>query len=236
MKVSVSKGKMNLKFLKMRTITFLFFISFLSFENLSANEISNSEKEGIILMREEEKLAHDVYRFLYEKWGLNIFSNISESETRHFNAMAYLIEDFNLADPALKEPGKFQNKELQFLYDSLTNRGSESVIAALQTGAFIEELDIQDLQQLMGETENATILSVFQNLLRASGNHLRAFTGQLASRDYEYSPSVLPASNYQSVIETPHQRGMGNGNCKNQNNCRNNRPDGKRYRGGRGNN
>ena len=218
----------------MRTITFILLISFLGFEILSANELSNSEKEGIVLMREEEKLAHDVYRFLYEKWGLPIFSNISQSETRHFNAMAYLIENFNLTDPAFKDSGKFQNKELQFLYDSLTVRGSESVINALQIGAFIEEVDIQDLQQLIEKTENETILLVYQNLLRASGNHLRAFTGQLATRDYEYSPSVLSASNYQSVIESPHQR--GNGNCMNQKKDKKSGPCGKQYRGGRGNN
>lgn len=87
-----------------------------------ANPINDNEKNGLQLMREEEKLAHDVYQFLYEKWELPIFDNISQAETRHFNAIGFLIENFELKDLANKEAGRFQNEELQDLYDSLTQR------------------------------------------------------------------------------------------------------------------
>jgi len=222
----------------MKTIHILLLILIYPFEILTANELTNAEREGIILMREEEKLAHDVYQFLYEKWELNIFSNILGAETRHFNAMGYLIESFDLEDPAFEEPGRFRNKELQSLYDSLTTQGSESLIAALQTGAYIEEVDIQDLQQLIENTADETILPVYQSLLRASGNHLRAFTGQLANRNQSYAPSILSVSDYQLILDSPHQGGMGKGNCMKQNKCKNQDAKGKgrQYRGGRGNN
>src|SRR5210317_1254257 len=113
----------------MKTIHILLLILLFPFEILTANELTNAEREGIILMREEEKLAHDVYQFLYEKWGLNIFSNILGAETRHFNAMGYLIKSFEIKDPAFTKPGKFRNKELQSLYDSLTTQGIKSLVA-----------------------------------------------------------------------------------------------------------
>ena len=51
-----------------------------------ATGLSDAEKEGIKLMCEEEKLAQDVYLYLYDQWKLPIYNNISNSETRHFVA------------------------------------------------------------------------------------------------------------------------------------------------------
>lgn len=204
--------------------------------NMFAVNLSNEEKQGIQLMREEEKLAHDVYAFLSDKWELPIFSNISQAETLHFNAVGFLIESFELEDMAQKEAGQFENMDLQNLYDSLTAKGSESLIAALEVGAFIEELDIHDLQQLVNSTTNEILQNTYQNLLRASGNHLRAFTSQLAIRNNNYSPVVLTKTAYQTILETSPQMGRGNGNCVNpQNSCPNNQSQGKgNMRGWRG--
>lgn len=43
-------------------------------------------------MREEEKLARDVYQQLYEKWQLTVFKNIAASEETHFRAVGNLLE------------------------------------------------------------------------------------------------------------------------------------------------
>lgn len=224
----------------MKSIQIIFILVALLFvgEGLFANGLSNEEKQGIQLMREEEKLAHDVYLFLNEKWELPVFNNISQAETRHFNAIGFLIENFELTDLAKKEIGSFQNEELQHLYDSLTQKGSESLIAALQVGAFIEEVDIQDLQNLISSTSNETIQNTYKNLLRASGNHIRAFTSQLESRNNPYSPTILNEKEYLAILDMPHQKGGGNGNCKVQENSgsgQQNQGNGKmrRWRGGR---
>lgn len=200
----------------MKTEIILLLAFFLFFNStVFASQISTDEKNGIQLMREEEKLAHDVYISLYEKWNIPIFNNISGSETRHFNAMAYLIESFELKDPALAGIGNFQNQELKQLYDSLTEKGNHSIIDAFEVGAFIEELDIKDLQNLISSTKNDTILQVYENLLRASGNHLRAFTCQLSARNANYTPTVLSENKFNVILNTAHQMGNGNrnGNC-----------------------
>lgn len=198
--------------MKTLNIFTLLILTITSFPNKGfATGLTDTEKKGIQLMREEEKLAHDVYRVLYEKWKLPIFSNISGSEARHIDAVGTLIDQYNLNDPVINEPGKFQNKELQELYKTLTKKGSKSLIAALEVGALIEEVDIEDLQHLISQTSNERIKMVYGNLLRASGNHLRAFTGHLKSRDISYTPVVLAQDDYQEIVNTPHQRGEGYG-------------------------
>jgi len=189
--------------------------------------LSEKEKAGLQLMREEEKLAHDVYTVLFDKWQLRPFSNISQSETRHFEAVGYLLETYNLEDPAYEEPGKFRNNELEELYDSLVARGSESLMAALEVGAFIEEVDIKDLQELLDARPETQIAEVYENLLWGSKNHLRAFTRNLSVRDQEYAPKVLSAANYSEIVGSSQQAGCGGKGMK-QNAC------GKRNRCGGG--
>ena len=217
------------------TITSIFLaVTFFS-TNSYATDLTKTEKEGIQLMREEEKLAQDVYLFLYEKWELPIFNNISSAETRHFDAVGYLLETFEISDPAQAEIGKFKNQEITFLYDSLTQKGSESLIEALKVGAFIEEFDIADLQKLLTINNDSIIEGVYQNLLRGSNNHLRAFTGQLESRGENYSPVILNETAYLEVVQGSHQMGGDNTNCVlQQNSCPNqqkNNSGGNRNRG-----
>jgi len=42
-------------------------------------DLSETEREGLIMMREEEKLARDVYRTMFDMWGVKTFQNISYS-------------------------------------------------------------------------------------------------------------------------------------------------------------
>ncbi|MFV0590818.1 MAG: DUF2202 domain-containing protein [Draconibacterium sp.] len=211
----------------MKTIIFTFtnlLFLVLQLNGYSQNfSISASEKEGILLMREEEKLAHDVYTLLYEKWQLQPFSNISGSESRHFEAMGYLLETFEMNDPAYAEAGKFRNRELAALYDSLVNRGSESLPAALEVGSYIEEVDIRDLKELLASTSDNAISAVYSNLLRGSENHLRAFTRQLSWRDVDYTPKVLDQETYSAIMGAANQSG-NRGNCinatPNSNSCK----------------
>jgi len=187
-------------------------------------------------MREEEKLAQNVYLYLYDQWKLPIFSNISNSETRHFDAVGYLLKNFEIEDPALSEMGKFTNHEIAFLYDSLTQKGSESIVEALKVGAFIEEFDIADLRKLLAINNDSIVEGVYQNLLRGSNNHLRAFIGQLESRDEEYTPVILSETVFIEIVEGEHQRGSVENNCVLQeNNCPKQQNRGKgRMRGRRG--
>ena len=142
--------------------------------------LSIEEEQGLIYMREEEKLAHDVYISLYQTWGLNIFQNIANSEATHTAAIKALLDRYGIPDPVGNNPaGVFTNPDLQALYTQLVADGSKSLVDALKVGIAIEELDIRDLQSHLAETDNPEVELVYGNLMRGSQNHLRAFTSTL---------------------------------------------------------
>lgn len=175
-------------------------------EAMPPSEITAEEEAGILWMREEEKLARDVYLALYDLWGLSIFSNISESEQHHMDSVATLIDRYGLTDPVADNPaGVFTDPTLQALYDDLVAQGGESLSAALEVGAFIEELDIVDLRDRA--TDTADIDLVYANLEKGSRNHLRAFTKNLSKRGVDYEPMVLSAADYQAIVSGETERG-----------------------------
>ena len=181
-------------------------------ELIESNSI-DAENAGIIFMREEEKLARDVYLQLAELWGMNIFSNITRSEDTHMDAVLTLIDMKGLADPVLgMEVGEFQDQELQTLYNELVARGSESLADALLVGAAIEEIDILDLQKFLAETEDESISEVYQNLLKGSINHLQSFVRTYERQTGEqYLPQYLTEEAFQELLSMASSRGNGAG-------------------------
>lgn len=145
--------------------------------------LTAAERESLLAMRREEKLAHDVYVTLGAKYPLRIFSNIAASEVRHEQAVAGLLEKYGIADPvAGLGVGEFDDPAVKALYDRFVARGNESLVAALQVGVEIETLDIADLQAALKIVKKADIVSVYENLLAGSQNHLAAFRRVLANQ------------------------------------------------------
>jgi len=115
--------------------------------------LSEKEKEALLFMREEEKLARDVYSELATVWDLGVFWNIAESEQQHMDAVLDLLEKYGIEDPALT-PGEFYNKDLQGLYNDLMAKGGLSLIEALEVGVIIEVTDIEDIENYLKLTDN----------------------------------------------------------------------------------
>ena len=181
-------------------------------QGIEAGTLSSAEEAGILLMREEEKLAWDVYLTLYEKWNIPVFANIAASEASHMDAMELLIERYGLGDPLDDESaaarGSYQREEFEKLYSELTAQGLASYQKALEVGALIEDLDIADLQKLISESSNDDVKVVYQNLVKGSRNHLRAFTRQLDRYDGEYSPQYITEAGYQKIITSRNEAGV----------------------------
>jgi hypothetical protein len=192
---SVASNELNLN-LETNTDQMLQSMEFTSDSTL----ISQTERDGLILMREEEKLAGDVYAYFYAKYALRPFTNINKSEVQHSGAVLRLLTYFGIPDPALTEAGKFSNPDIQGLYNKLTADGSTAE-NALAVGAFIEEYDIADLRKLIAETQNADIKMVYTNLLNGSYNHIKAFTRVLAARGVVYAPKILSTTEYSNIVE-----------------------------------
>lgn len=162
--------------------------------------LTEAEIEGLMEMREEEKLAHDIYFHFYSLYEHVIFNNISKSENAHANAVLHLLKGYDLGDPALAETGKFSNPLFNDLFEELTEKGEISLIEALKIGAFVEEYDIADLQKLLAEAQNEDVIRVYTHLLNGSENHLRAFTGVLTRMGETYTPSVISKEEYQDIL------------------------------------
>ena len=175
--------------------------------------LSADEAAGLIFMREEEKLAHDVYVTFYQQYGLAIFNNIANSEAVHMAAVKTLLDRYGIADPAAGNGvGVFENAELQALYNQLIAQGRQSLSAALKVGGAIEEIDILDLKERLATTTQADIRQVYTSLLNGSYNHLRAFTRTLTTQTGEvYQPQYLDAATYQTISAGTNGRRGGSG-------------------------
>lgn len=169
-----------------------------------ANDVESvvaSDEEGILWMREEEKLARDVYLALYEQWGIRTFANIARSEQRHMDAVAYLMQSKGIEDPVVgTTAGEFVNDELQALYDQLVEQGTSSPLEALTVGAIIEDLDISDLQQLLEETDDPDTVRVYTALLRGSENHMRSFAGLLERFGGSYEARYISSDELDAIM------------------------------------
>ena len=183
----------------------------LMYSNINAlpkQPISEEEKEGLIEMREEEKLARDVYLTLYNKWKLQIFKNIAESEQTHTDSVKYLLDRYGIEDPVKSdEIGKFSNPKFEQLYKNLVEKGSKSEVDALIVGATIEDLDIADLEHWLNKTDNEDIKFVYENLMKGSRNHLRAFIRMLNNYGANYSPQYISKEEYEQIINSQMERG-----------------------------
>lgn len=174
--------------------------------------LSEAEAGALLYMREEEKLAHDVYVTLYAQWGARVFSNIAASEQTHTGAVATLLDRYGLADPTVGNAvGEFSDPALQSLYDDLIEQGAISLADALKVGAAIEEIDILDLEQRIAATDHADIQQVFRRLLAGSTNHLRAYVSTLARQTGEsYAPQFLAQADYDAILAAGGNSGSGN--------------------------
>ena len=181
-----------------------------------ATSLTDVELGYVTFMREEEKLARDVYITLGDSWGLVVFDNIAVSEQQHMDGMKTVIDKYGIDDPVADENnvGSFVNEELSQLYPALVERGAQSRYEALMVGALIEEVDMEDIQAAIDATDNIDIVRVYESLLCGSRNHLRAFVGQIESDGRVYESQLYPDDTewvafIDSIIDSPVERNCG---------------------------
>lgn len=147
-------------------------------DNSNATDKTSTESQLLYLI-EEEKLAHDVYTVMYQKYGALVFGNILKSEETHQGRVLTLLQARNIADPRSEELGVFKNQELQTLYNQLIEQGNKSEVEAYKVGVIIEEKDIADISEQLATATEQDVISTLEDLRRGSESHLRAFNRQL---------------------------------------------------------
>lgn len=188
--------------------TFAFITSILILQNVAqaGKRLDICEEAHLIFMRSEEKLARDVYLTLASMYPEQpVFYTIAtESEQTHTDQILSLLDRFKIDDPEpnADEPGYigvFESPFFDFYFTEKFNyliEISKDQLAALKVGAFIEELDMQDINYCndviyeVFDIEDETpcgltattvrpIRNTLQNLLEGSENHLCAFISQI---------------------------------------------------------
>ena len=159
-------------------------------------QLTGAEEATLLFMREEEKLARDVYLKMYKKWDASIFNNIAKAEQNHMDALLKKIDSYGLEDSITPKTGEFNDPELQALYYDLIKQGLQSYTKALEVGATIEDLDIMDIAVAIEETDKLDMQTTYQSLLEGSKNHLRSFVNLLG----EYEPQYIDQDLYDAII------------------------------------
>ncbi|MFC1588871.1 DUF2202 domain-containing protein [Pseudomonadota bacterium] len=175
-----------------------------------------NEQTHLFFMREEEKLARDVYLTLGKMYPNSaVFGKIDDSEQRHMDAVKAMIEKYGYEDPNTNDNvGVFTGEEYgQYFivnYNALVERASTSELEALYVGAFIEELDMMDINQCPHEiidadngidyatecgnnyTDNSDITKLYDSLLDGSANHLQGYVKNIEK--------IIGAGAYQAQV------------------------------------
>jgi hypothetical protein len=173
--------------------------------SIVSQTLTDSDKEALLFMLEEEKLARDTYIYLNDLWSVNQFANIKNSEQTHMDAVENLLIQNNIAYSILPI-GEFADQNLQNFYNQFVADGAISLSNALQIGATIEDLDIVDLEDYMDLTTNTDLISVFEGLQCGSRNHLRSFISAIENNGDIYSPQFLSQDEYNDILNASHER------------------------------
>jgi len=176
-----------------------------SLNELESINLSTEDTNALLFMLEEEKLARDTYEYLDDLYGINQFSNIKLSEQSHMNAVAKLLDQYNI-DYTILPYGEFESQEMQDFYDQFVEKGQIDAMNALEVGATIEDLDIVDLDEFIEATSNTSIISVFESLQCGSRNHLRSFVSVIENSNETYDPQFLSIEAYNEIIEDTNEK------------------------------
>ncbi len=166
-------------------------------------QLTDAEVNGILSLRQEEKVAYDVYTYMFDKYQSKVFKNIAENEKSHMDKMKELIDQFNLSDPlegTVDKKGVFSNKKMQALYDEMVMAGNYGLLDALRAAARFEETDIIDLRKNMSSASNEAVINVYLNLESGSQDHLRLLVKYIKEEGISYKPSYLSKEEYDQIM------------------------------------
>jgi len=184
--------------------------------NDSASVLDFNEQTHLVFTCEEEKLARDVYRVLGRRFPeIGSFAVMAGNKEVTNCAVHELLKKYRVSVPrANRNVGVFSwgiyGRYFTEKYLVLTSQGASSPLNALYVGAFIEELNIQDIKQCpkaildisngiseasdcgMQYTDNPDVLEIYADLLDVSREHLRLLVSDIEN--------IIGTGNYQAQV------------------------------------
>src|SRR5512141_1593691 len=175
----------------------------------SLQPLVGSEETTMLFVREEEKMARDVYLALYTQWAdPNYLAIASRSEQKHMDSVKAMLDNLSIPDPVADDrAGSFTNTDILVMYGGLLARGLVTPEEGLAVGAFIEEYDILDVQKARDEVVKGSnqlpILQTYDSLLCGSRNHLRSFVGQIRAGGAAYTAQLMTQNEVDAIVNSP---------------------------------
>lgn len=183
----------------MRTIKQIFVISVLfSITSLYA-EILN-DKALLLKLYSEEKMAYDLYGEFYERWQLNVFSDVQQREARHVWCVEVIMNKYSAAVSAGDKKILYHDKETENLYNELSVKGCISDLSALEAAAYLKEKFISDLRTRALNVNDGYLLKVIFLLEKAAQSHFKAFVKSIRLSDSDYTPVFLTEGEFSSIM------------------------------------
>jgi hypothetical protein len=146
--------------------------------SVEKQDLSSIEKDLLLKQYEEEMMANELYTSFYEKYWIETFKNIANSESKHMQAVKALLDRYGLETPT-------NYNHIKDLYEQLKEEWSKSAFDALEVWVKIEFVDIDDIITAIKSTDNNDIKIVFTNIGWWSYNHLRWFLKAIDNNWYE---------------------------------------------------
>ena len=168
--------------------------------------LTQEAKDTLSYMGNEERLAYDVYNYLYDYHlnnnteAINQLTNIAtNAEYVHIQTVQLLVQKYitsesdftnvdlnenNYKESAIEDmnAGVYDISAIQNLYDLLISKGVQSKQDALEVGCMVEVTDINDLDKdiLIAQESNADdVVAAFEFLRDGSYSHYWAFDSGL---------------------------------------------------------
>ncbi|MDZ4059371.1 MAG: DUF2202 domain-containing protein, partial [Bacteroidales bacterium] len=164
-------------------------------------ELTANEIEFLYAVREDEKLARDVYTYFFDKFELAPFSRIAKAEANHIAAVERLLYFYSITYPAVGPVGEFKDGDRKAYYESLINKG-DTALEAYKATAYLEEKDVADYTLVLGSIQNPNIKMVIENLIKGSSNHLRASVRQVNALGGTYAPAFLTQEKFEEIVNS----------------------------------
>ncbi len=193
---------------------------------VSAATLDHAEETHLVFMREEEKLARDVYLTFAQMYpNQPVFQTIAtSSEQTHTDTMRDKLAQYNIADPNPDTnnlpasigiyTGAVYGPYFTEKFSTLTSLGMQSELHSLYVGALIEELDMHDIVECpkaivetdpaieeggcgLNYTDEKPLKNAYSSLIDGSESHLRSYVGQIEA--------VIGVGNYQAQYLTQEQ-------------------------------
>lgn len=192
----------------------------------STGVLDFNEQTHLVFTCEEEKLARDVYRVLGRRFPeIGTFTDMDASKDHNRCAVLDLMRKYRVSIPRVNDNvGVFSwgiyGRYFTEKYLALTSQGSSSPLDALFVGAFMEELNILDINGCpkvivdisnginevaacgRNYTRNPDLLQVYDSMLEESRKHLRLLVHdiELQIGSGKYQAQVLQQNEVDDIL------------------------------------